>query len=313
MSETETVWCATGTLPPAQAEALEAVVDTVAERFNAPPPTISAFDPLSATEDDSTGEDWRVDLFFTGTPAAGYLDALLAAAGAEGRPFELAPVPDRDWVSESQKLLHPVSAGRFFIYGAHDADKRPDDTINLHIEAGQAFGTGRHETTCGCLELLDRMAERGESPGRILDVGTGSGVLSLAAHKLWRDARILASDIDPTAVNVAQANIDQNRCASRPAGSTAGGIATLAADGLTGPAFAEDGPYDLIMANILARPLVMLAPAIADALARGGQVMLSGLLVTQEKKVLAAYGARGLKPVDRIIRGDWLAVLLKEA
>ncbi|MBL4639849.1 MAG: 50S ribosomal protein L11 methyltransferase, partial [Kordiimonadaceae bacterium] len=206
-------------------------------------------------------------------------------------------------------LLQPVEAGCFYVYGSHDADKAKADRINIQIEAGQAFGTGQHETTAACLEAITEYATT-LKPTTILDLGTGSGVLALAAHKVWPEARVTASDIDPIAITVTRENIEINKGTLRSGGNDGSGIKLAVADGLDDPIFQEDTPFDLITANILAGPLVSMAEEITKALAPGGALVLSGLLVTQEKEVLDAYKARGLDIQGRIMKGEWLALKL---
>jgi len=249
-------------------------------------------------------------MFFVGEPEEELVAAILAEAGLADWAYDRAPVEERDWVSESQRLLAPVREGRFFVYGSHDADKTPADTVNLLIEAGQAFGTGQHETTSCCLALIDALGNEGYQPHRVLDLGTGSGVLALAAHRVWDDARIVASDIDPIAVEVMVENLGVNHAIERGIGEDRPGIAPLVADGLDAPAFAEEGPFELITANILAAPLIFLAPGIAGVTAEGGKVILSGILQTQADEVLAAYVAEGFTLETKMERGDWAALQL---
>ncbi|WP_275783466.1 50S ribosomal protein L11 methyltransferase [Pararhizobium gei] len=209
-------------------------------------------------------------------------------------------IPDVDWIAKSLEGLSPVRAGRFLVHGSHDRDRvRPHD-IAIEIDAGQAFGTGHHGTTAGCLEVIETVM-RARKVRNALDLGTGSGVLAIAARKL-RPVPVLATDIDPIATRVAAGNIRRNGIAS--------GITTVTAPGFHSPAFAEHGPFDLIIANILARPLIRMAPQLASHLAPGGSVILSGILATQRWKVLSAYNGQHLRHVRTIWRNGWVTIHL---
>jgi ribosomal protein L11 methyltransferase len=298
------IWCLKGELPVDQASALDDLLADIADERGEFPPTLSYFEQPGQS-------DWLVEIFFAEQPDESFVAEILERAGLTGWCHEFAAVENKDWVSESQKLLSPVEAGRFFGFGAHDRDKAREGAVNLQIDAGQAFGTGKHETTAACLEVLDVMA--GEiMPHRVLDLGTGSGVLALGAHKIWPEARVVASDIDPIAIVVTDENIEINTGIPRAMGDDKPGIATLAADGLDDPAFGGEKPFDLIVANILAGPLVELSADITDALATNGRLVLSGLLVTQEKEVLDAYEHRGLVSLGRVEKGEWLALSLRK-
>lgn len=301
---TEQTWCLMGELPLETAQKLEIVIDQLSDQRGEFPPTFSYFEqkdnPL-----------WCAQIFFPAAPDYGFINEMLRTARLLDWDHNIKPVEDKDWVSESQKLLAPVEAGRFFVFGSHDKHKARSEYINLQVEAGQAFGTGKHETTAACLETLSHFADE-LSPRSVLDLGTGSGVLALAAHKLWPSARVFASDIDPIAVEVATENVTINDGVIRAAGSDVAGIALAVADGLDDPVFAGDRPFDLIVANILAGPLIEMAAEISAALANGGSLTLSGLLCTQEKMVLDAYQARGLVSQGRIEKDDWLALTLRK-
>jgi len=299
---TEQTWSLTGELPLAAAQNLEQVIESLAEERGEFPPTLSYFEQTGSSL-------WRTEVYFPSAPDYGFINGMLQRAGLVDWDHEIAPIEEKDWVSESQKLLAPVKAGCFLVYGSHDKDKTIDEAINLQIDAGQAFGTGKHETTAACLEALTNFKTT-ISPETVLDLGTGSGVLALAAHRLWSTARITASDIDPIAVDVSRENIVINKGVARGNGEKTEGIALVVAAGLNDPAFAEDTPFNLITANILAGPLVEMAPDISNALAPDGYLVLSGLLTTQEKEVLDAYKARGLVSQGRIEKGDWLALTL---
>lgn len=218
-----------------------------------------------------------------------------------GRAVHVALLPDVDWIKLSQEGLPPVRAGRFFVYGAHDAGAVPHGVIPIRIEAGLAFGTGHHETTALCLRVLSDLSKKRRFDN-VLDLGCGTGLLAIGAAKLWRK-QVLASDIDVVAVEVTKENARANGEAPL--------IRALTADGLTHPALVKQAPYDLIIANILAGPLTKLAPEIARALAPGGVAVLSGLLEWQENVVVSFYRPHGL-----ILRGlrresHWSALTLE--
>ncbi len=219
-----------------------------------------------------------------------------------GRAVHVALLPDQDWIKLSQEGLPPVRAGRFFVYGAHDAGQVPPGVIPIRIEAGLAFGTGHHETTALCLAAMSDLAKRRRFEN-VLDLGCGTGLLAIGAAKLWR-RKVLASDIDIVAVEVTRENARANGEAPL--------VHALTADGLTHPALAAKAPYDLIVANILAGPLTRLAPAIARALAPGGVVLLSGLLVWQERLVESFYRPQGLIYRGARRSGSWSALVLEK-
>ncbi|MBO6633263.1 50S ribosomal protein L11 methyltransferase [Parvibaculum sp.] len=245
---------------------------------------------------------WRVEALYSERPDETALHEILARVDAAAVPdFAVDPVPDEDWVARSLEGLEPVRAGRFFVYGSHDAEKVPSGTIPLLVDAGQAFGTGHHETTAGCLEFISEMLRPGV-PLNALDIGTGTGVLAIAIAKLAR-VNVLASDIDPVAVRVTKANARANGVAPF--------ITALPAKGFGHPALAARAPYDLIVANILARPLVSLAPAFAKHLKPGGTLILSGTLRAQENMVAGAMRMQGLKLVSRKPKGDWVTLRMQ--
>jgi ribosomal protein L11 methyltransferase len=243
---------------------------------------------------------WEVGAYFTETPDEIAL-AILAAAHA-ARPFAVSEVPDTDWVAHVRRELHPVDAGRFFVYGSHDQDKLPKGRIGLLIEAAMAFGTGHHGTTQGCLEAFDQLLVQGVVPASVADIGCGTAVLAIAAAKVL-EADVIASDIDPVAVDVALANALANDVGGR--------VACVEAAGFGHPDLQARAPYDLIFANILKGPLIDLAPDMAAHAAVGGHIILSGLLIPQADDVIAAYQVAGFALVDRREIGDWATLTLR--
>jgi ribosomal protein L11 methyltransferase len=240
------------------------------------------------------GPSATVEALYTEEPDAGLL------SGIAGRDVAVEPLPDQDWIRLSQEGLPPVRAGRFFVYGAHDAGTVPHGVIPIRIEAGLAFGTGHHETTALCLSVLSDLARR-RSFRNVLDLGTGTGLLAIGAAKLWK-RRVMASDIDPVAVEVARENAVAN--------GTGPLVAAVVADGLANPVLSRAAPYDLLIANILAGPLTQLAPSIQRALAPGAMLVLSGLLTNQEKLVTSFYGDLRFLAVRRM--GPWSALVLEK-
>jgi len=236
-----------------------------------------------------------VEALYTEEPDAAFLSRVA------GRAVMVAPLPDQDWIKLSQEGLPPVRAGRFFVYGAHDAGQVPHGVIPMRIEAGLAFGTGHHETTALCLSVLSDLARGRASFRHVLDLGTGTGLLAIGAAKLWK-LRVLASDIDPVAVTVAKENARANGVAPL--------VLAAVADGLDNPLLARGAPYDLIIANILAGPLTRLASAITRALAPGGTLLLSGLLRNQEKLVTSFYPR--LRLLGRRRMGPWSALVFEK-
>ena len=235
-----------------------------------------------------------VEALYTEAPDAAYLSRIA------GREITVAPLPDQDWIRLSQEGLPPVRAGRFFVYGAHDAGTVPHGVIPMKIEAGLAFGTGHHETTALCLGALSDIA-RQRPFFNVLDLGCGTGLLAIGAAKLWK-RRVLASDIDPIAVEVTRDNAKANGVGPL--------VTAVTAEGLTNPLLANAAPYDLLIANILAGPLTQLAPAIQRVLAPGAVLLLSGLLTNQEKLVTSFY--QSLRFVGARRSGPWSALVLEK-
>jgi len=292
------------TLPCTRAEAEALKGDVTAFAALDFPPALMTSEP-----DPSRPDEWRLDAYFESEPASDDIEVLRAlvpsAARAEAKVEKL---PDEDWLTLSQAGLEPIRAGRFFVHTPAHRGEAPADAIAFEIEAGRAFGTGHHETTAGCLEALDLLRRRGAVFANIADIGTGTGLLAFAALKLWPTARAIASDIDPVAIEVAAENAAVNRV---PVGRGPGRLALAVAPGLDHRELVARAPYDLILANILAGPLIELAPAFAAALAPGGRLILAGLLDSQKPRVLAAYRRQGLAPMFEVMRGEWPTLALR--
>lgn len=247
---------------------------------------------------------YEVAAHFEAEPDGIALALIAAVQGA--RDFAVSEVPDVDWVAHVRRELAPVEAGRFFVHGSHDADRVPEGRIALLIEAAMAFGTGHHGTTLGCLRAIDRLGDGGFAPRAIVDLGCGTAVLAMAAARLWPGAGpVIASDIDPVAVEVAEANLRANALGHR--------VDCVVADGFDAPAIRAAAPFDLILANILKGPLIALAPGMGRALRPGGVAILSGLLTEQAAEVLEACLASGLVPAGREEIGEWTTLTLRRA
>ncbi|PTX01463.1 50S ribosomal protein L11 methyltransferase [Pararhodobacter aggregans] len=245
---------------------------------------------------------WEVGAYFTDVPDDIALTLMAAAFGSA--EFAISELPEIDWVAHVRRELKPVEAGRFFVYGSHDAEKLPADRIGLLIEAAMAFGTGHHGTTLGCLRALDRLATSGFHGKNVIDVGCGTAVLAMGAAKIWPET-VLATDIDQVAVDVAEANVVANGLDGR--------VECLEAMGFDHDLIHARAPYDLVFANILKGPLIQIAPDMARHTEAGSLAILSGLLTTQAADVLAAYQAAGFTEVEREEIGDWTTLVLRRA
>lgn len=276
-------------------DAAEALAEAV-EKMDPAPVGVGVFEI-----EDGSGL-WEVGAYFVEAPNGVILDMLALAFDA--KPFALSELPDIDWVAHVRRELAPVEAGRFFVFGSHDADKVPEGRVALQIEATVAFGTGHHGTTLGCLRAFDRLVEAGVAPAKVADIGCGTAVLALAAAAVLPEALIIASDIDRVAVDVAEANVAINGLDGR--------VDCLEAAGFDHPRLAEAAPFDLVFANILKGPLIELAPDMARHVAPGGRVILSGLLMVQAEAVTAAYLAQGFTLEAREDLGEWSCLVMRK-
>ena len=250
----------------------------------------------SILEEDEAAGRWRIDAFPISDEQADAFRRTLD--GFTALNVKTEPLADADWLAMALSGLPPVRAGRFFIYGMHDLGRTPVNAVNLRIEAGAAFGTGHHGTTTGCLLAYHRLL-KARPYRRVLDVGCGTGVLAIAAAKCGAHA-VVGTDIDRVSVRIARENAGLNQTRAR----------FVHAAGLDHPMVRGARPYDLVFANILARPLVSLAQPIRNALRPGGTAILSGLLRSQERLVRAAYLARGFRLVSRLHRDAWATLVL---
>ena len=273
----------------AEAEAIDAADDLAIDAV------------LMTTEEvEDDVERWRLDAYLEKEPDAAMLDALRAlvpsAAGAEPA---IEALTAQDWVAMSQAGLEPIREGRFVVHtSAHPVTGEAGQRAFL-IDAGQAFGTGHHHTTAGCLAMIDALA--GRHFANVVDFGTGTGLLAFAARPLWPEARVMATDIDPIAIEVTAENMAANDVA---------GIELVVADGARAPAIDARAPYDLLIANILAGPLVAMAPEVTAVAASHATIVLAGLLTDQAEAVIEAYRAQGCTLAGRDVRGDWTILRL---
>ena len=276
--------------PRAAAEAAAMAVDADADLEGA---------AYSILEEDEAAGRWRIDAFpCTDDEADGFRRVLGGFAELVVATEVLA---DADWLAMALSGLPPVRAGRFFVFGMHDLGRTPANAIDLRIEAGAAFGTGHHGTTVGCLLAYDRLLKAGRYD-RVLDVGCGTGILAIAAARCGA-AEVVGTDIDQVSVRISRENAGLNHARAR----------FIHANGLDHPGVRAAAPYDLVFANILARPLVTLAQSIRGALRPGGTAILSGLLRSQERMVRAAYLARGFRLTSRVHRDAWATLVLQRS
>ena len=268
------------------------LADSLSEHLDLAETAVAAFEGIDGR--------WNVEIHFEQAPDEAAIRRLIGDAGGPADVM-FETIAARDWVAASLAGLKPVAAGRFTVHGAHDRVHVTADRIGIEIEAALAFGTGHHGTTRGCLLALDGIVKRA-FPRRVLDIGTGTGVLAIAAAKALR-VPVLASDIDPEAVRIARENARLNGVAPF--------LEYLHAAGLGAPRFRTRAPFDLVFANILLPPLKRLAAPMRPLLAPGAHVVLSGLLAAQEQAALAAYRPHGLTLVRRIPLGEWVTLVLR--
>jgi len=277
--------------------AAKRVVDLLTESFFEGQAAIAAFE--------GPGGRWDITVHFAQAPDEASIRELVAiAAGGEvARDISFDTVEAKDWVKATLEELVPVRAGRFIVHGRHDRANVPPNKLGIEIEAALAFGTGHHGTTRGCLLLLDQVL-KARRPRSVLDLGTGTGVLAIAAAKALHGT-VLASDIDPLSVRVARDNSRLNEVGNL--------VQTIRATGFSAPQFKAHGPFDLVLANILANPLRQMATPMARHLAPSASVILSGLLPHQASGVIAAYRARGLVLLRHVRIEGWSSLLMRKA
>ena len=282
----------------AEAEALPDADDLFA--YSDAPPVIVADEP-----DPHQPDDWRIHAYFEEQPTTQEL-ILLRRLAAAGDP-ELEHLGETDWVTLSQAGLEPIVAGRFYVHTPTHRDAIPEGATAFEIDAGLAFGTGQHATTAGCLRVLDALAVSGRRFTNIADIGTGTGLLPFAALALWPTAKAIATDIDPISIDVSRDNAAINRV---PIGHGAGELLLAVADGMDHPILTARAPFDLLIANILAGPLIELAPDFAKAVTPGATLVLAGLLDTQAKAVASAYEEAGMRVIEAGT-GEWPVLMVR--
>ena len=288
------------TIPCTRAQA-EAIPDS-ADLFprNGGTPILVADEP-----DPDKPDEWLLHAYFDQEPAEDEIRQLTQLGTGDPQVEHLED--STDWVTKSQQGLEPIRAGRFFVHTPMHYAGRPAETVNFEIDAGLAFGTGQHATTAGCLDALDQLQSNSCEFANVADIGTGTGLLAFAALTLWPEARCIATDIDPIAVDVSRDNAAINGV---KLGHSQGELLLAVADGMDSPMLSARAPFDLLIANILAGPLIELAPDFAKALAPGGTIILAGLLETQADAVARAYEAQSMK-LQQGGTGEWPVLVLK--
>jgi ribosomal protein L11 methyltransferase len=277
-----------------QADAIVGTDDPLGRSVD--PPVLVADEP-----DASKPDEWLIHAYFEHAPTAEELAELKALGSGEPRFEELG---EADWVTMSQAGLQPIRAGRFYVHTPM-CRSAPPGTVPFEIDASLAFGTGQHATTSGCLEALDRLEREGDTYRNIADIGTGTGLLAFAALSLWPQAKCIATDIDPVALGVARENAAINRV---KLGHGSGELLLAQADGMDSPLLSARSPFDLVVANILAGPLIELAQDLAATVASGGKVILAGVLETQAQAVARVYDLHGFKVCEHGF-GEWPILL----
>lgn len=246
---------------------------------------------------------WRMEAYFPTAPKPDVIAAIQSRLPSAAKAFpKVEELPDEDWLVVSQQGLKPVQAGRFYVHTSSNCSKIPAGAVPFQIEASRAFGTGGHETTSGCLAMLDRMRNHGMRYDSIADIGTGTGLLAFAAHHLWPRALLTASDIDPVSIDVTAVNAFVNGI---PLGTSAGRLALCVGAGTDHRLIRSRAPYDLVIANILAGPLTELAPSFLAVMKEGGTLILAGLLNTQANSIIRTYRQHGFRLQERSENGDW--------
>jgi ribosomal protein L11 methyltransferase len=292
-------WRISFTTPYRTAEAFGAALDGLAD-------AVTTIEHEPGGDELTPAEIWRVEAYAAKKPEAAAVTAALAAAAAfldaEVPSPSIELLPETDWLAHVYEQLQPIEAGRFTVYGSH-AEKPKAGRIGLLVDAATAFGSGEHETTRGCLTALSILARRLHRLARALDMGCGSGVLAIGMAKLWPQARVLGVDIEPESVAVSARNARRNRVAAR--------VEAAVSTGYRNPRIRRGRPYGIVTANILARPLVRMAPSLKHHLASGGHAVLSGLLTRQARLVLAAHRTQGLVLVRRLALGEWTTLIVK--
>ena len=261
------------------------------EKLNPAPIGVGVFE----LEDGSS--EWEVGGYFVDKPDE--VSILILENAFEATGIVISEIPETDWVSKVKRELSPVEAGRFFVFGDHDSEKLPQDRVGLLIEASMAFGTGHHGTTKGCLLALDNLISKNKRMDNVIDIGCGTAVLAMAVGKV-SSSKIIASDMDQVAVEVALANLKANKLQNR--------IDCLEAMGFENKLIKSNAPFDLIFANILKPPLIDLAPSIRNYLKSGGHAIVSGILDLQASEVIEVYQQNNLKVFDRIDIGEWVTL-----
>ncbi len=254
-------------------------------------------------------DDWQLEAWLPRKPGKADKAALAALFPGNVPPLREEKLPEVDWLTTSQLGLEPIHAGSFYVHTPEHPPLHQTGVRDYCIPASQAFGTGQHATTAGCLTMLTHMKRQGVVVRNLADIGTGTGLLAFAALHLWPHALATASDIDAVCLSVVDDNAHGNGVAM---GAGNGELTMLVADGMDHPLLAARGPYDMIIANILAGPLISLAPDFAQSLLPGGHLLLAGLLETQEAQVRAACRRAGLRLAARMVNGDWSILWLRK-
>jgi len=265
---------------------------------------------VTSEVDPKKPDEWEVCGYYEEKPKAADIKILRQfIPSADGNNPQIEKLGDEDWLTMSQEGLEPIRAGRFYVHTPHMPADNSGEFHNFCVDAGLAFGTGHHETTHGCLAMLDRMRNLGVRSDNMLDLGTGTGLLAFAAGHLWPRSYLTASDIDPVCEQVVRENAQNNDV---KLGAKSGQLLMLTADGMDDVVLSARGPYDLIAANILATPLIEMSADIATSIVPRGNLLLAGLLNEQAEAVLSAYRWQNMRLVKRMVRGDWTILWLRK-